>query len=232
MVRIPLFLLGILALLLAIAIEGMSATLLPEYKASSAVAAPAAAGLGIRSLIFLDVIIAYVVGLILLEFFPPVAAMFSRVQGPVTLVLSAIGALASLVFVIAAINLITLMLALLLSPPFGTVAYFAVWGTFNKTPSRIVVDLALFLKIVGVAFVLVSYPSFLKNRKLMLLLLCSVGLTFVLGLLHALPPSFLVAITDALGAIITGIVALVWMIAFLIGAIFAIIRLVRNAAPV
>jgi hypothetical protein len=57
-------------------------------------------------------------------------------------------------------------------------------------------------------------------------------MTFLLGFLHALPPSFLVSITDAVGGIVAGILAALWMIVFIFGALGAIIRAIRSLLPV
>lgn len=235
MAKLALFVVGLFILALAIAFEGASGFLM-RYEVASAAASAVGdtppPGVGIRALLFLDAALAYSLVLILIDFFAPVRAAAARVQGIVTLVLGIVGILLAVVFANAAINLVTIMLALLMSPPFGTLAYFAAWGHFDKTHARIIIDLCLFLKMVGVAFLVVSSPTIIKNRTLMLLLGLSLGLTFMLGLLHAFPPSFLVAITDGVGAIITLIVALIWMVLLLIGAIPSIVRTLRSLVPV
>ncbi|MBR0748763.1 hypothetical protein JQ582_33015 [Bradyrhizobium japonicum] len=230
--KLAFFFLGVLTLAFAIIVESVTGASLPQYRATAAVPNVPPPGIGIRSLIFFDAVLAYTLWLLAIDFFPGLRAIFARLQGALTLVLSIVGILLALAFVIAAINLITTMLTLLVSPPFGTIAYFAAWGNFDKTPARMVIDLSMFLKILGLCFIAASNPLFLRNKGFVLLFGFSLGLTFVLGLLHALPPSFLVAITDALGAIITGIAALIWMIVLLIGAVFAIIRAIRSVAMV
>jgi hypothetical protein len=235
MTKLALFFLGTFALGLAITVEAASGILMRYEVASGPLATVGdvpAPGIGIRSLLFLDAVLAYSLALIAVDFSAPIRAPFSRVQGVLTFVLGIFGALVAILFVTASINLVTIMLALLMSPPFGTLAYFAIWGHFDKTHARVILDLCIFLKIVGLALLVISSPSIVKNRNLMLLLGLSLGLTFVLGLLHAFPPSFLVAIADGLGAIITVIVALVWMILLLIGAISSIIRALRSLVPV
>jgi hypothetical protein len=147
------------------------------------------------------------------------------------LVLSLLGLLGTLVFAFCTFTLIMLMVTLLLAAPFGTLAYFAVWGHFPTGPARISVALVMSLKLIGIGLIAASHLTLLKNKFFLVLAGCSIGLTFVLGLLYAFPPRFLVSITDAIGALIAAIVAFVWMVIVLIGAIFAVIRAARSVVP-
>jgi hypothetical protein len=230
-VKTAFFFLGALALLLALALEAGSALLLGAFKPTAGVANIAAPGVGIRALTFIDVVLAYTLLLIGIDAIGGIRAIVSRVQGVVTLVLSIIGIIVAIVFIFASIGLVVLMLALLMSPPFGTIAYFVVWGTFDTASARLILGLDMTLKLVGVGMIAVSNPAFLKNKGFLLLMACSLGATFVLGLLQTIPPTFLVSITDAVGAIISGVIALVWMIILLVGAVLAIIRAVRSVVP-
>ncbi len=77
---------------------------------------------------------------------------------------------------------------------------------------------------------ILSSPAILKKSRLMLLLACSVGMTYLLALLHALPPGFLVSITDAVGrGILACCLAIFWAARFLIGSVPAIVKAVTSS---
>jgi hypothetical protein len=227
-----LFFLGALALLLAVALEAGSALLLGTFQPTAEVANVSPPGVGIRSLVFIDVVLGYALLLIAIDSAGGIRAVFSRIQGVLTLILSVLGILGSIIFIYLMIALVVLMLTLLVSPPFGTIAYFAIWGHFDKTPARIILGLDMTLKLFGIGVIAVSNPAFLKNKGFLFLMVCSLGMTFILGLLHAFPPFFLVSITDGIGAIVSAVIALIWMIILLVGALLAIIRAIRSVAPV
>ena len=60
----------------------------------------------------------------------------------------------------------------------------------------------------------------------MVLILTSLLATLIIGFLHGLVPAFLVSITDAIAAIVVGILALVWAIWFLLRSIPAVAKAV------
>jgi hypothetical protein len=230
--KLAFFFLGAFALALSVVVELGSLALLGNFNTNQAIQDSPAPGIGIRALILIDFILAYAILLIAVDMAPGFRVVLGRIQGVVTLVLSILSIIIAIAAIYVAIALVVLMLSLLLSPPFGTIAYFAVWGSFDKSTARVILSASMFLKLIGVGMIVVSNPSFLKNIGFMLLMICSLAATFILGLLHAFPPSFLVSITDAIGAIIAGIIALIWSVVLLIGAIFAIIRAIRSVAPV
>lgn len=222
------FCLGAFAIVLAFAVEfGARWLLVP----------PSAAGLdrpgiGISAMAYLDFIFLYSLALIGLDFLPVVPAVFSRVQGIVTLVLSFLGLVGSVVLAFLTFTLLMTMVSLFLTVPFGTIAYLAIWGAFDTAGAKVVLSLTMLLKLAGVGLILFASMSFLKNKGFMLLTICSLGLSFVLGLLHTIPPGFLVSITDALGALVITIVLIIWTFFLLIGALFAILRAIRSLSPV
>jgi hypothetical protein len=230
--KLALFFLGAFALALAVVVELTSLSALGTFKTNAAIPSNPAPGIGIRALILIDFILAYAILLIAVDMAPGFRTVFGRIQGVLTLVLSILSLIIAIAAIYLAIALVVLMLSLLLSPPFGTIAYFAIWGDFDKSTARLILSTSMFLKMIGVGMIVVSNPSFLKNIGFMLLMVCSLAATFVLGLLHAFPPSFLVSITDGIGAIIAGIIALIWSIVLLIGAVLAIIRAIRSVSPV
>jgi hypothetical protein len=81
----------------------------------------------------------------------------------------------------------------------------------------------MLLKLVSAALAFLGNPHILKSKSLILLFLTSLLLTFVLAYLHGLPPGFLVSITDAIGAIVAYILALIWAIAYLVGGVIGLL---------
>lgn len=188
-------------------------------------------GIGIKGLGLLNLLLAYVLVLMLLDQLPVWQKLAPKVQGIVTFILTLLGLVASIIAIFAALQLLLLMVALLFAPPFGTIAYFALWGSFDTDASRTLLAFVMGLQIAGTIAIVAVNPTLLKNIWLMLLIGTALLMTFVLGLLHAFPPSFLVSITDAIGAIIAGILSAIWMIIFLIGAIIAVVRAIRSLVP-
>lgn len=225
--KLILFFLGAFAIVLAFAVEFSARWLLADP--SGGLDRP---GVGITAIGYLDLIFLYTLALIALDFLPVVPAAYARIHGIVTLVLSVLGFIGALALAFLTFTLLMTMVSLLVTVPFGTIAYLAIWGSFDTTGAKVVLSLTMLLKLAGVGMILVASPSFLKNKGFMLLVICSLGLTFVLGLLHTIPPGFLVSITDALGALVTIIVLIVWIVVLLISSISAILRAIRSVMPV
>jgi hypothetical protein len=222
--RVALFWLGLLLLVLAVLFElGASALL--------RVPSQAPPGLGIGALAVLDLLLLYTGALLALDALAPLRAIVARLQGVVTFLLSLLGLLACIVLIMAVFALLILMVSLLVSAPFGTIAYFAAFGDFPTVRARVLLGLVMALKLCGLATMVVARPGLVGNKGFMLLLGCSIGLGFVLSLLHAIPPGFLVSITDAIGALLAAIVAAVWLVVFLIGALPGVIRGLRGLVP-
>jgi hypothetical protein len=229
--KLALFFLGAFALLLAVVVELGSLLLFSTPHSAAGIAGMPRPGVGIRSLVFVDSVLLYALALIVLDFLPGIRAGFARIQGILTLILSIIGLILDIVFLFIAITLVLLMIALLLAVPFGTLAYLAVWGSFDVSGLRATLGLVMLLKIVGAVVAVISHPALLKNKGFVLLISSSLLATFLLGFLVAFPPGFLASITDVIGGIIALILALIWMLFYLIGSILAIIRAVRSVVP-
>lgn len=221
---------GVLAILLAAGLV-LGSGVLGDTAAELAGSNVSRPGIGIKTLGLVNLVLAYVLALMVLDFFPVWRKIAPRVQGIVTLILTLIGLIAAILIVLAAIQLLMMMVAMLFAVPFGTIAYMALWGHFDTDASRTILALVMMLQVGGTIAVLIVNPTLLKNIWLALLVGSALLMTVVLGFLHAFPPSPLVSIADAIGAIIAGIVAAIWMIVFLIGALFAIVRAVRSVLP-
>jgi len=180
-------------------------------------------GLGIPYLALVDGILAYSLGLMVLALVlnPNVQA---KLQGIVTLILSFFLALGSLVLILTALIKLMIMVALFFAPPFGTAAYLIVWGDFPKGAAAVVLSLIMLLKIGATICLPLAQQRFLKLKSLILLVATSFLATIVVSFLHGFVPGPLVSITDALAAIVVGILALIWAVVILIGSINAVVQ--------
>jgi hypothetical protein len=152
---------------------------------------------------------------------------YGRAQGVVTLVVSFLWVLAGLLTALLAFAQLLLMVGLFVAPPFGTLAYLAVWGFFPTGEAALVLGLLLALKIALVVLLVLAQQRFLQVKGLVALIVVSVALQLVLGLIHGFLPGPVVAIGDQLWALVTAVVAIVWALVMLIGAIPAVVNAVR-----
>ena len=180
-------------------------------------------GYGVQYLVFVDAFLFYVSLLIGLALIIP-ERIQGRVQGCVTLVVSFLGCLGIIGGIFTALIFLLLMVTLLLAPSFGTLAYLAIYGDFDRSGANITLSLIMALKIGYCIFLILAHQRFLQNKSLVLLTLTSLLANLIISFLHNLVPGILVSITDALGAIVVAILALIWAIVFIIGSIVAIIR--------
>ncbi|MCT2277037.1 hypothetical protein M3G91_05320 [Micromonospora chalcea] len=242
--RKPFLLLALLAVALVVGVELGAAALTGGGDASGALreragqlgvelgdvgAVSEPSGRGIGYLALIDVVALWTTGLFCLSLVLPDRVQ-GRVQGVATLVFSIVLLLVSLVLLIVAFVELTVMVSLFLAPPFGTLAYLAVWGFFPVGDAAVLLGLALLLKLVWAGLLLAAQPRFLRNKGLVALVLTTLLCTVVLQFLHALVPVILVSILDDLGAVVFAVVALIWALVLLIGSIPAIVKAVRTTA--
>jgi hypothetical protein len=187
---------------------------------------PPTPGLGIPYLALLDGLLLLTLGLMGASLIIP-ERVHGRVQGVVTLVGAVVALLAGLAMLFAAIGLLFLMVGLFTAAPFGTIAYLAVWGFFNRPGAGGTLGLIMLLKVVAAVCLPLAHLRFLQNKGLVLLVLTSLLATAIVGFLHGLVPIVLVSITDALGAIIVAVLALIWAVVLLIGSLVSIVKVLR-----
>lgn len=180
-------------------------------------------GIGIPSLAAVDVLLATTLCIVASSALGLSAHVVARTSGCITTIISFLTLLASLAMLFVAIGLLLLMVGLLLAWPFGTAVYMAVFGHFDRPDAAITLALVMVLKLVAAALAFLGNPFVLKSKSLILMFVTSIGLTFVLSFLHGLPPRFLVSITDAIGAIVAFILAIIWAIAYLVGGIISLL---------
>lgn len=185
-------------------------------------------GLGIPYLAMVDGVLAFTLGLMVVSLVVP-ESVIGRVQGCATLILAIVILLASIVLIFVAIALLLLMIGLLVSF-FGAIIYFAVFGFFPRAEAAAILALLLTLKIAMAICLVIAHQRFIENTGLVVLVLLSLILNLVIAFLHDFLPRPFVSITDAVAGIIVAIVAIVWSILLLIGAVIAVIRALQPPA--
>ena len=143
-----------------------------------------------------------------------------------TLVVSFLVLLFALLLLYAGITLAALMVGLLLSPIFGTIAYFVGFGHFDRSGAALTLGLLMLLKLGFAVCLLLAHQRFLQNKGLVLIVASTLVAGLLISFLHGFVPGFLVSITDVIGAIVVAILALIWAIVFLIGSLVSIVKAV------
>jgi hypothetical protein len=229
--RTALLALSAFLVLVAVALQAGAVPLLGAAGGAAGASDLPRPGLGIASLALLDGLLLYAFLLLLVEQVGPLRPVLARVQWLVTLVLMLLGLLGTIVLLLLTFAQLVLMVSLLLAVPFGTIAYLAAWGDFATGAAKAVLGLVMALKLAALVIGVIAFPTLPKSKGLLLLALTSLLATFLLGFLHAFPPRILASITDAIGALIAGILAALWMLFFLIGTIGPGIKAIRSLAP-
>jgi hypothetical protein len=133
------------------------------------------------------------------------------------------------VLIFVALAKLLLMVALFLAIPFGTIAYLIIWGDFPKGTAALILSLLMLFKIAASICLPIAHQRFLVAKGLILMILTSFLATIIVSFLHGIVPTVLVSITDALAAIIVGIIALIWAIIILVGSIIATVQALTTA---
>ena len=224
--RIPFFLAACFCLLLAVLVEVAAADAL-TWLTLGQINDQATPGYAINALALIDGILLYNLIWMLLSVVVP-RSVTGRAQGIVTLILSFFALLGTILLIILAFTLLMLMLALLVAVPFGTIAYLAIWGHFARGAAATTLALAMILKIAFLILAVIAHQRFLQNKGLLVLTAVSLGLTWLIGFVHAFLPIFLVSIGDQLMALVICIVAAIWLLLLLIGSIIATIKAILS----
>ncbi|MEW5987337.1 MAG: hypothetical protein AB1791_11940 [Chloroflexota bacterium] len=182
-------------------------------------------GLGIPYLALLDGLVLFAVALVGASLIIP-ESVHGKTQGVATLIFSIVIILAAVAMILAALAAVIAMLSLLLAVPFGTITYLALFGFFNRGGASVALSLLMLLKLGFAASLVLAQPRFLQNKGLVLLVLTAVLGNVIISFLHGFVPGFLVSITDAVAAIIVGILAALWAIFFLIGSLGSVVKAV------
>jgi hypothetical protein len=220
--RTPFFLIAVALIFMATVIEFGSTGKLVQ-QATQGIHVSGAALPGVVCVGFVDALLLYTVLLMGLSLFVPERVQ-GRVQGIVSFVFSLFLIAGAVAVLLAVYHLLILMVTLLTTPIFGTIAYLAAFSYFNVTAARVTLTMAMTLKLLFAACLILAQQRFLKNKGLVLMIVSSLVATFAIELLHALVPGFLVRITDAAGAILALVVALVWGLLLLISSVISIAK--------
>jgi hypothetical protein len=156
--------------------------------------------------------------------------LVGRVQGCAGCLLSIVLIIMSIITIVVAIILLLLMIALIASF-FGIIVYLAVFGHFARSAAAAVLFVLLVLKVVMAICLVLAHPRFLQNKGLVLLVITTLVANVIISFLHGFVPGVLTSVTDAIAAIIIGIIGLIWAIALLIGSIIGIIRVLQLNKP-
>ncbi|MEV6692005.1 hypothetical protein AB0M35_11125 [Micromonospora sp. NPDC051196] len=242
--RRPFLLLAMLALVLAVGVEVGAGLLLGGSDAGPALAGSAAdlgvevadvsgvsepSGRGTSYLALVDAAALWTTGLFCLGLVLP-ERIHGRVQGIATLIFSIVLIIVAFLALVIAFVELSIMVSLFLAPPFGTLAYLALWGFFPVGDAAVLLGLVLLLKLAWAGLLLLAQPKFIQNKGLVLLIGTSLLCTVVLEFLHRLVPVILVSILDDLGALVFAVIAIIWALVLLIGAIPAIVKAIRATA--
>ena len=184
-------------------------------------------GLGVGSLALMDGILLFHVGLMGLALLLG-PARYGRVQGLLTLVVGLLLLLAALgLILVVALPRLLLMVALFLSTPFGTLAYLAVYGFFNRGGAAILLGAVMALRVGSVVCLVLAQPRMLQNKGLVGMTLTAFAATVVVSLLHGFVPIILVSIADAVAAIVAAALAAVWAVVMLVFAVSAVVKALK-----
>lgn len=180
-------------------------------------------GLGIPGLAFIDVFLVFAALLMGLDLLGK-RGMLGLIQGVAGLVLSLATLIIGILFILAALAKLFLMLGLFLSPPFGTIAYLATWGFFDRAGAGVTLSLLMLLKLASGVLLVLAHQRFLRMKGLVFLFLLSLLGNVIVSLLHGIVPIILVSITDAAAAIIVAVIGLIVALPTLISSLVGLVR--------
>ena len=180
-------------------------------------------GLAIGYLALVDGLLLFSVGLLVAALFLPLE-LHARLQAVASLIVSFLVLLGGIVFAILAFVELILMVAMFLAAPFGTLAYLALFGFFDRAGAAVALTLITSLKLGFAACLVVAQPRFLRSKGLVLLVLTSLLASVIVSFLHGFVPIVLVSITDALAALIVAILGIVWALVLLVLSIVSLVK--------
>lgn len=184
-------------------------------------------GLAIRYLALMDGILLFTVGLMAVAMIIG-PGLHGRIHGIVTLIVAILLLLAALGLIFGvALPLLLLMVSLFLSAPFGTLAYLAIYGFFNRGGAAAILSLIMALRVGFVVCLVLAQQRMLQNKGLVWMILTAFVATVVISFLHGFVPRILVSITDAIAAIIVAALAAIWAVVMGVFSISAVIKALR-----
>jgi hypothetical protein len=179
------------------------------------------------AMITVDLLLAFTITMMTLPLLIP-PKLLAKTQGPASCLIALVNALFSLMTAIKCFAMLMLMVTLLLAIPIGTLVYLLRYGSFELGPSAALLSSALLLKLICAVCLVLAHELFLKNKGLVALTATAILLVLLISFLHGFVPFFLVAIVDALAAIIVAVIAIIWDIIIGIGGLISCIKLVLS----
>ena len=195
----------------------------PAQVASVSADNPQPPGLAIPYLALIDGLLLLAMIIMVLNLIGPKQAV-GRTQGIVSVILMILLILGSIVLAIIALVKLVLMVTLFISAPFGTLAYLALFGSFDTGGAGVALALIMALKVAFCIQLVWGQQRFLQMKGFVALVATSLLLTFAIGFLYGLVPFVLVSIIDALAALVIAIVAIIWALVLLVGGIIGAVR--------
>src|SRR5262245_25961234 len=128
--RKPFFVAAVVLMAIAVLIELGSAAVLRKAGETAAGLDVPAPGQGIPAVGLLDVLLLYTVLVMGAALIVP-ERIQGRVQGLATLIFSIMLLVADILLLVTTFGVLVLMVSLFLAPLFGTIAYLALWGSFD-----------------------------------------------------------------------------------------------------
>jgi hypothetical protein len=180
-------------------------------------------GLGISYMALIDGILLVTIALLAASFIIG-RNLEARIQGCVMLIFSLLIVIGGIVMIFLAFQLVLFMIALLLAFPFGTVAYLAIYGFFDRGGAGVVLSLLMILKVAFAVCLVLAQQRFLQAKGLVVLVILSLVANVIVAFLHGLPPGFLVSITDAIAAIVVGIIGVIVAVVLLVFAVISVVK--------
>jgi hypothetical protein len=183
-------------------------------------------GFGISYLALIDGLLLFSIGLMGASLIVPDRVQ-GRVQGFLTFGVSLFVLMLSFYLLTSAITLLTLMVALLMASPFGTAVYMEKFADFDTGKAGATLSVIMSLKLGFVVCLVLAHQRFLENKGLIFIILSSFAVTIILAILHGIRPTFLVSITDDIGAIVSAVIAIIWALLYFLWSVPAIIKVLR-----
>jgi hypothetical protein len=223
--RKPLFVVSLIAILLAVLVESASIGFWSQNVGAANALNISLTGKAIPAMAFLDGLVLFATVIIGVALLVPERVQ-SKVQGIVTLVFAILLVLGTTLILLKDLVLLILMVSLLMAPPFGTIAYFALWSHFDTDTAYAALSLIMLLKIVFAVCLVLAQQRFLQNKGLVLIICTSFLANLLVVFLYGFVPGFLVSIADVIAALVICILAIIWGIVYLIGGVVSVVKVI------
>lgn len=182
-----------------------------------------AVGWAIPTLTLLDIQLAFTALLMAAPLILP-ASLTGRIQGIATFVVALILIIASIIAGLTAFGLLTTLIGFL-TVPGGQAAYIGGgYADFPNGAAAATLGFIMACKLGSIGALVLAHQRFLENKGFLWLMGTSLVATIIISFLHGFVPGFLASVTDALGAIIVAILALIWAV---LGLLFGGIAVYR-----